>query len=105
VRYIVQLFLTPALNPHGAQLIFSTHDVSLLGNVPMKLLQPRNVWFVEKDRDGRSELYSLADFDTRPGNNTQRQYAAGQFGATPLINDVLIHRFIAAQSETADGAA
>lgn len=105
VRYIVQLFLTPALNPHGAQLIFSTHDVSLLGNVPLKLLQPRNVWFVEKDRDGRSELFSLDDFDTRPGNNTQRQYAAGQFGATPQIDDVLIHRFIAAHAEIADGAA
>lgn len=104
-RFIVQLFLTPHLNARGAQLIFSTHDVSLLGNAPVKLLQPRSVWFVEKDGQGRSELYSLADFDTRPGNNSERRYIAGQFGAVPKIDDSLLLKFIAQQDRAADGAA
>jgi putative phage resistance protein len=65
-RYLVQLFLDSQTNPLGAQLIFTTHDVSLLGNSPTRLLEPRQVWFTEKDRSGRSELFCLDDFDN-PG--------------------------------------
>lgn len=95
-RYIVELFTSADLNPLGAQLIFTTHDVSLLGNAPTRLLQPRNVWFVQKGDSGHSELYSLQDFDNRPGNNSEKRYLSGQFGATPRIDGHLLHGFIAA---------
>ena len=97
VRYIVELFLNPQLNSRGAQLIFTTHDVSLLGNAPTRLLEPRNVWFVDKNDCGVSELYSLDDFDHRKGNNSERRYMAGQFGAVPDIDDSLLVTFIAEQ--------
>lgn len=105
-RYIVKLFLLPQLNPHGAQLIFTTHDVSLLSNAPARTLEPRNVWFVEKDAAGRSELFCLDDFDNRAGNNNERRYLAGQFGATPEIDDSLLLRYLAstAAEEVAVGA-
>lgn len=93
-RYVVSLFLSPHLNVHGAQLIVTSHDVSLLGNAPIRLLEPRNVWFVEKDESGSSELFSLADFDNRAGNNSERRYLAGKFGAVPDIDDRLLLRFI-----------
>lgn len=93
-RYVVKLFQSPHLNPRGAQLIFTTHDVSLLGNAPTKLLEPRNVWFVEKDSHGRSELYSMDQFDNRAGNNSERRYMAGQFGAVPDIDDSLLTQYI-----------
>ena len=96
-RYIVELFLNPQLNSRGAQLIFTTHDVSLLGNAPTRLLEPRNVWFVDKNDCGVSELYSLDDFDNRKGNNSERRYMAGQFGAVPDIDDSLLVTFIAEQ--------
>ena len=97
VRYIVELFLNPQLNSRGAQLIFTTHDVSLLGNAPTRLLEPRNVWFVGKNDCGVAELYSLDDFDNRKGNNSERRYMAGQFGAVPDIDDSLLVTFIAEQ--------
>lgn len=94
-RYVVSLFLSPELNPHGAQLVFTSHDVSLLGNAPTRLLEPHHIWFVEKDAEGRSEMFSQADFDNRPGNNSERRYLAGKFGAVPDIDDGLLLRFIA----------
>lgn len=94
-RYVVSLFLSADLNPHGAQLIFTSHDVSLLGNAPARLLEPQHVWFAEKNADGQSELFTQADFDNRAGNNSERRYLAGKFGAVPDIDDRLLLRFIA----------
>jgi energy-coupling factor transporter ATP-binding protein EcfA2 len=93
-RYIVEIFQDEQMNEHGAQLIFTTHDVSLLGNAPTKLLHPENVWFTQKDGSGRADLFSLADFDTRPGNNSEKQYLAGRFGAVPDIDDGLLLSYI-----------
>ncbi|WP_175956411.1 ATP/GTP-binding protein [Schaalia sp. Marseille-Q2122] len=94
VRYIVELFASERTNLKSAQLIFTTHDVTLLGNAPARLLAPQNVWFVEKDDAGLSELFSLADFDNRVGNNSERRYMAGQFGAVPDVDDALLYDFL-----------
>lgn len=102
-RYLVKLFLLPQFNPHGAQLIFTTHDVSLLGNSPTRLLEPKNVWFVEKNEQGEAELFSLDDFDNRPGNNSERRYLAGQFGAIPDIDDSLLPRYISDEVSVQEG--
>lgn len=102
-RYVVELFTTPHLNPRGAQLIFTSHDVSLLGNAPVKLLTPPQVWFVEKDGSGRAELFGMEEFDNRAGNNNERRYLAGAFGAVPDIDDSLIRRFLSSPM-TADAA-
>lgn len=93
-RHLVKWFLNPELNTLGSQLIFTTHDTSLLSNSPTRILEANNVWFVEKDRAGRSELFSLADFTNHPANNRERQYLAGKFGATPEVDDALLLRFI-----------
>ncbi|MDO4887550.1 MAG: ATP-binding protein [Actinomycetaceae bacterium] len=83
---LVQIFKDPDINVSGAQLLFSTHDTSLLGNSPIRLLEPGEVWFCQKDDEGASELYPLSDFDTRPGNNEQKRYLAGKFGAIPRVD-------------------
>ncbi len=93
-RHVVELFQSSATNPKGAQLIFTTHDVSLLGNVPIRLLDSNDVWFTEKSDSGTSELYSMADFEGRRGNNNQRRYQSGQFGAIPRIDESLLLRYI-----------
>ena len=50
-----------------------------------------------KNDCGVAELYSLDDFDNRKGNNSERRYMAGQFGAVPDIDDSLLVTFIAEQ--------
>ncbi|MFJ6696460.1 ATP/GTP-binding protein [Streptomyces sp. NPDC091272] len=84
---LLGLFQDPELNPCGAQLIFTTHDASLLGSMlGEQVLRRDQVWFVEKaPATGASELYPLSDFKPRKGENFERRYLAGSYGAVPLL--------------------
>ena len=81
---IVALFHSPA-NRHNAQLIFTTQDVLLMEPT---LLRRDQIWFCEKDDQGATDLYTLADFDpnqVRPTSKFSRQYLLGIFGAVPKL--------------------
>lgn len=88
VRRIVQLFHDTALNTRGAQLIFTTHDTSLLD--AHDLFRRDQVWFVEKDRDQASRLYSLTEFSPRKGEALERGYLMGRYGGLPLLDDLTL---------------
>ncbi|CAM2866080.1 ATP/GTP-binding protein [Actinomyces slackii] len=99
---LVELFKDPDLNRTGAQLVFTTHDTSLLDNSPTQLLDSGEVWMCEKSSDGRSELFSLADFtSTRKGTNKQRRYLVGAFGAIPTVDASKIRQLLATDHEAA----
>ncbi len=84
-RAVINLFHNPKTNPNGAQLIFATHDVSLLDN---DLFRRDQIWFSEKGNDGASTYYSLADLKgIRAGVPLEKYYLKGAFGATPIINE------------------
>jgi hypothetical protein len=83
---LVSLFQDGDTNPNGAQLIFTTHDTSLLGTMlGDQMLDRDQIWFVEKKR-GASELYALSDFKPRKEQNTERRYLAGSYGAVPVLD-------------------
>jgi AAA15 family ATPase/GTPase len=65
------MFHNPELNANGTQLIFSTHDTSLLDN---DLFRRDQVWFVEKSADQASSLYLLSDFSPRKNEAIGRGY-------------------------------
>ena len=66
-----------------AQLIFTTHDTTLLDP---ELFGRDQVWFTEKDKQGATQLYSLADYkDVRKGEPMQKKYLAGRYGAIPIL--------------------
>lgn len=66
-----------------AQLIFTTHDTTLLDP---DLFGRDQVWFTEKGKDGATQLYSLADYkDVRKGEPMQKRYLAGRYGAIPIL--------------------
>lgn len=84
-KTLINLFHNPKTNPNGAQLIFATHDVSLLDN---DLFRRDQIWFSEKGNDGASTYYSLADLKgIRAGVPLEKYYLKGAFGATPIINE------------------
>lgn len=85
VRRLVQLFHRPACNTGGAQLIFTTHDTSLL-DAP-DLLRRDQVWFAEKDRDQASSLISLSEFKPRKNEALERGYLMGRYGGLPYLTD------------------
>ncbi len=74
-----------------SQLIFATHDTGLLeghdGAPPA--LRRDQVYFTRKDRNGASELYSLAEFkeEARPVHNIRKRYLSGLYGAIPLVGE------------------
>lgn len=82
VRHFVRLFHDPEINTKGAQLIFTSHDSSLLeGN----LLRRDQVWFVEKGNDLASYLTPLTEYSARKDEALDRGYRAGRYGAIPVI--------------------
>lgn len=101
VAQLVRLFQQPETNPRRAQLIFNSHDVSLLGEPGTdRLLGRDQVWFTEKRDDGSTRLYSLTDLDPRKDEAIGRRYLAGRYGATPILSRAEFDR--AADMITAD---
>jgi uncharacterized protein len=87
--YLVGLFQDPNTNPHDGQLLFTTHDTTLLGPVlGEQVLHRDQVWFVEKNEGGDTRLYPLTDFRPCVGENAERCYLAGSYGAVPTVPDV-----------------
>lgn len=87
VRELVRLFHHPEANTGGAQLIFTTHDTSLL-DAP-DLFRRDQIWFVEKDRDQASELIGLSEFSPRKNEALERGYLIGRYGGIPLLDQTL----------------
>ncbi|MCP2248686.1 AAA family ATPase [Lentzea aerocolonigenes] len=101
---LVGIFRSAEINVGGAQLIFTTHDASLLSPVlGDEVLTREDVWFVDKNSEGASDLYPLTDFKPRKeGENLERRYLGGSYGAVP---DVQAEAFVAAVLRGVDGAA
>lgn len=86
-RSLVSLFCSKETNSKGAQLVFTTQDTNMLDNT---LLRRDQIWFTEKDRQGVSHLYSLAEFKepVRNDANYERNYIRGRYGAVPFLGDL-----------------
>ncbi len=83
-RMIVSLFNSPA-NRSNAQLIFASHDTTLL---TPKLFRRDQIWFTEKDPYGATDLYSLVELKgVRRMATFARDYIQGKYGAIPFIGD------------------
>lgn len=97
-QHLVSLFQSPESNPRAAQLVFTTHNTSLLGS-NFEILKRDQIWFVEKgEQDGATVLFPLSDFKPRNKENTERRYLGGGYGAVPFIDDQLV--IAALQHET-----
>lgn len=83
VRFLVELFHDPERNHKNAQLVFTTHETSILSQ---EILRRDQVWFCERERDQASRLYPLTDFRPRKGReNLELAYLSGRYGALPFI--------------------
>lgn len=98
VDFILSLFRNRAVNKNNAQLLFTTHDMSLMD--PAKFRRDQ-IWFVEKE-EGATRLYSLDEYDksvVKSNSPFANWYDEGRFGALPKIDyNRIIERFTAAAS-------
>lgn len=99
-RIIVDWFEDPDVNATGAQLVFTSHDMSLMGTGSGELAKREQVWLVEKDAEGASELVNLGEFALlQPKSNVPKQYLEGRFGAVPYTVPSLIHNLLDRKGE------
>ena len=88
-RYIINLFHNSGTNKGNGQLIYSTHDTV---NLNKDTFRRDEIWFAEKDKDGISKIYSLADYkinDVKVRNDAtyNKDYLSGRYGAIPVLED------------------
>lgn len=84
VKHMVKLFQNPKNNPNNAQLVFTTHETSILNQ---DVFRRDQIWFMQKDGN-QSEFYSLSNFNKpRKGyENLEERYLSGSYGALPFIS-------------------
>ncbi|MFN7754709.1 MAG: AAA family ATPase [Holosporales bacterium] len=83
LRFLVNLFYDPAINKKNAQLIFTSHETSIMSG---DFMHRDQIWFMQRNEQQQSELYSLAEFTNEKGmNNFQKSYLIGRYGALPNL--------------------
>ncbi|MGV0757235.1 AAA family ATPase [Empedobacter brevis] len=85
-KMIVMLFQDKDINSNNAQLIFTTHDITLLDK---DLIRKDQIWITEKNDRGETDLYSLQDFENlREDTSFDKWYLSGKFGGVPQIKSL-----------------
>lgn len=86
VRFLVELFHDSNNNPKNAQLIFTTHETSILSQ---EVFRRDQIWFCEKNKNHATELYPLTDFSPRKDReNLELAYLSGRYGAVPFVREL-----------------
>ncbi len=86
VKFLVSLFHNKKTNPLNAQLVFTTHDTSILNQ---EVFRRDQVWFCEKDEEKSSRLKPLSDFSPRKKTeNLEKGYLSGRYGALPYLKEI-----------------
>lgn len=92
LRYVIMLFNNMEINKNGAQLIFTSHDLSTMNN---DIFRRDEIWFVAKGKEQNSKLYSLVEFKNSKGESVRRdakydkQYLEGKYGADPYLKTII----------------
>ena len=82
LEHLIRMFNDPGLNRQGAQLVFTTHNTSVLSQ---EVFRRDQIWFFERDKAQASSLYPLSDFKVRKGSNLELAYLSGRFGGLPFV--------------------
>lgn len=85
VHYLVKLLHH---EKRRAQLVFTTHDTTLLSQ---KILRRDQIWFMEKDNTNATQIYPLSDFSPRDNEAIERGYLNGRYGGIPFLKDLDFH--------------
>lgn len=92
LRYIIMMFNNMEVNKKGAQLIFTSHDLSTMNS---EVFRRDEIWFVAKGNRKNSKLYSLVEFKNDKGESVRKdakfdkQYLEGKYGADPYLRKII----------------
>ena len=92
LKYIIMMFNDMTINKHGAQMIFTSHDLSTMNS---DVFRRDEIWFVAKGNKENSKLYSLVEFKNDKGESVRKdakfdkQYLEGKYGADPYLRKII----------------
>ncbi len=92
LKYLIMTFSDMEKNKKGAQLIFTSHDLSTMNN---DIFRRDEIWFVAKGNYQNSKLYSLVEFKNSKGESVRKdakfdkQYLEGKYGADPYLRKII----------------
>lgn len=92
LKHIIMLFSDMKINRRGAQVIFTSHDLSTMNN---EIFRRDEIWFVAKGNKQNSKLYSLVEFKNDKGESVRKdakfdkQYLEGKYGADPYLRKII----------------
>ena len=103
VRHIIELFNNPATNPNNAQLIVNIQSPDLLGykvyseakGKKIARLRRDQIYFVEKDNQEATKIFSLIEFKKDSGLRTRndasydKDYLSGIYGGIPFPKEMI----------------
>ena len=68
---------------HKIQLLFTTHEAAIMDQ---ELFRRDEIWFIERDGENNSKIYSLDRFKERYDKKLSKAYSEGRYGAIPVFN-------------------
>ncbi len=92
LKYLIMTFSNMEKNKKGAQLIFTSHDLSTMNS---EVFRRDEIWFVAKGNHQNSKLYSLVEFKNEKGESVRKdakfdkQYLEGKYGADPYLRKII----------------
>ncbi len=92
LRYIIGLYKNPAVNKKGAQLMFTSHDLTTM---TAEVFRRDEIWFASKDNTQSSTIYSLYDLKNENNNHIPAdseynlEYLEGRYGADPYLRQMM----------------
>ena len=92
IRYLINLYTNKNINKRGAQLIFTSHDLANMNN---EVYRRDEIWFVAKNNEQSSDLYSLVEIKDSEGISVRKdarydkQYLEGKYGADPFLKKIV----------------
>ena len=92
LRYVILLFKNKDINRHGAQLLFTSHDMSTMKNT---IFRRDEIWFAAANEAHESDVYSLHEMRSEDGSRIKntatynKQYLEGRYGADPYLQNML----------------
>ena len=88
----IEIYKNMEKNKKGAQLIFTSHDLSTMNS---EVFRRDEIWFVAKGNRQNSKLYSLVEFKNKKGESVRKdakfdkQYLEGKYGADPYLRKII----------------
>ena len=92
LKHMIMMFNNMEINKNGAQLIFTSHDLSTMNS---DVFRRDEIWFVAKGNRQNSKLYSLVEFKNKKGESVRKdarfdkQYMEGNYGADPYLRKII----------------